>query len=435
MRLIRLLKRDLAAETLNWVDQGLISADQARSICSLYGVDYDAIKGRSTVHGILAVLGILFAGLALITLISANWEMIPRGVRMGGLLTLTIVTHSLAVRKYLSGKKPLSIGLFLVGNIFYGASIIFFAQMYEMREYIPNVMFLWAIGGLPFAVFLCNSWLALFSGLLALVWLFLDYGTSFVSVAFPAFIAAELYILVKGRQSLLLFLTCVASIFLWIENLLAAVWNIDLYHSLPSEKLFVGVSLFILAYAVSHFLHTKSSAKAKDYGVTLSLWTMRLSLLTLLVLSYETPWTYLVESSWQYQDDMWVIVTIAIAVALWIGWHSRKLPAVLAISVLCTGTMVAVVLTNQQGNEVYFQVLDNVVLVGAGIMLIARGAIGGVSHYYFLGVSVILLTAYLRYTDLIGGYIGGAVLFMGLAVLLLGSAQYWRIRQRRESLR
>ena len=51
---------------------------------------------------------------------------------------------------------------------------------------------------------------------------------------------------------------------------------------------------------------------------------------------------------------------------------------------------------------------------------------------FFLGVAAILLTAFMRYVDLVGNYLDSAVLFMGLAVLLLGSARYWKVRQSRE---
>ena len=60
MRLIRLLKKDLAMEASTWVDSRLISADQARAICRLYGIDYDTIRSGSTAHRVLAALGILF---------------------------------------------------------------------------------------------------------------------------------------------------------------------------------------------------------------------------------------------------------------------------------------------------------------------------------------------------------------------------------------
>ncbi|QJX03182.1 hypothetical protein HML84_21490 [Alcanivorax sp. IO_7] len=40
-----------------------------------------------------------------------------------------------------------------------------------------------------------------------------------------------------------------------------------------------------------------------------------------------------------------------------------------------------------------------------------------------------LILALLRYLDLIGGYLGGAGLFAGMAVVLLLAAFYWRRRE------
>ena len=79
MRLIRLLKNDLAKETATWVDKDLISLDQARSICSEYDVDYDSSESYSAGYRLLVALGYLFIGLAVITLLGANWDEIPRG--------------------------------------------------------------------------------------------------------------------------------------------------------------------------------------------------------------------------------------------------------------------------------------------------------------------------------------------------------------------
>ena len=72
------------------------------------------------------------------------------------------------------------------------------------------------------------------------------------------------------------------------------------------------------------------------------------------------------------------------------------------------------------------QVFDNVVLVAIGIGLIIQGIRGGVTHYFYLGVFTILLTGLLRYIDLVGDYIGAAMLFAVFALILLASARYWK---------
>lgn len=71
----------------------------------------------------------------------------------------------------------------------------------------------------------------------------------------------------------------------------------------------------------------------------------------------------------------------------------------------------------------------NLLLVLIGIWLVRRGVEESVSHLFYTGISLLLLTALLRYFDLIGDYIGGALLFAAAAGVLFGAARYWRGRQ------
>ena len=430
MRLIRLLRKDLASEMSTWVDRELMSVEQARAICRLYDVDYDENRARSGGYRVLTGLGFLFIGLSLITVIGANWEAIPRGVRLAGMIALTAGTHALALRHFLSAGKSRGTGLFMLGNLFYGASIILIAQTYHLGEHMPDGVFWWALGSLPFALLLRSSWLTLFSGTLALIWFFLEYATGFFAAWFPVFIAAEVYVLVRGRRSVPLFLLCVASLFVWTETLLSMLWTEGWVRGeLTSEHFFVSVALFVLAYSASHWMHSLRDSRAKDYGVVLALWTLRFALLCLFVLSFEQPWLDLIASDWSSQPAMWAIVAMLMAVALGLGARTEALRPLLAVCAISASAMVAVVYTESAEAAIRFQVLDNVALIVAGTWLVVRGAIGGISHYFFMGVVVILLTAFIRYLDLIGDYVGGALLFLALAAVLLGSARYWKHRQ------
>lgn len=80
MCLIRLLKYDLAREIGDWVKDGIINASQANAIYSRYGIDADHLSRHSHGYFILMGLGYLFIGLAIIVLLSANWDEIPRGL-------------------------------------------------------------------------------------------------------------------------------------------------------------------------------------------------------------------------------------------------------------------------------------------------------------------------------------------------------------------
>ena len=74
----------------------------------------------------------------------------------------------------------------------------------------------------------------------------------------------------------------------------------------------------------------------------------------------------------------------------------------------------------------YFQIIYNIALILIGVALIIKGIQYSITHYFFFGVVTILMTALMRYIDLIGDYIGGAILFAVFAALLLGAAKFWK---------
>ena len=60
-----------------------------------------------------------------------------------------------------------------------------------------------------------------------------------------------------------------------------------------------------------------------------------------------------------------------------------------------------------------------------------RGLLEGEGGLYVTGLVAILILALLRYLDLIGGYLGAAGLFLGMAALLFVAGRYWRRREAR----
>lgn len=217
MRLIRLLKRDLAKECADWVKDSLISEDQAEKICDRYGINYQQASEQSYGYAVLVSLGYLFIGLAVITLLSANWDDIPRAVRMLGLLSLTMGTHLFAFKKYKEGQISTAIGLFFLGSLFYGASIMLIAQIYHIDEHYPNGILWWAIGILPLGLLLESSLLMSLTMALAFVWFFVESSLNYYPTLFPLFLAVLGWHIFKVKQSYVLFLTFVAGVGFYLD--------------------------------------------------------------------------------------------------------------------------------------------------------------------------------------------------------------------------
>ncbi len=432
MRLIRLLKNDLARETEQWAEAGLISQSQAEAICARYGVDFHRIKNHSFGYRMLVGLGFVFIGLALITFISANWDQIPRAVRMWSLIALTMLVQGYAIRKYLNGDFNTSVAVFLLGNLFFGASIILIAQIYHLGEHMPDGIFWWALGCLPLALLLNSTWLALQTMVLALVWFFLEVSMDFYPQLFPLFIGSAALILYRGLPSALLFLVVIFSFGLWVEFSLSTYWREGRLYEIYAEHLAVAVSLFILFYAFSHWLKRRQSVKARDYAAVLSLWSLRFALVLLLILSFAEPWRELISADWAHQTSMLIIVCSLSAIAIGLSVGAGKLPLFAVIVLFYIASLAAVLATDDPAYSQYFQVIDNLVLITVAAGLIVYGIKEGISHYFFLGVVAVLLTAFLRYLDLVGDYFGAAALFLVFAVILLGAAWYWKRYQFRE---
>lgn len=423
MRLIRLLKKDLAHEARDWLEKGIITRDQATAICAEYDIDLDS-DSRQSGYRLLTTLGYLFIGLAVITLIGANWEQIPRGIRMGGLMMTTGIVHLLAIRSYRNNES--ATGLYLLANILFGASIILIAQIYNLGEHMPDAILLWALGSLPIGLLTKNPILTLFSCILGLIWFWVEFGLGYYPWLFPVFIVAGLWTLITGRTSLSLFLTVAASITIWVESLInrEARW-----FEVDNEHLVIAASLAIFAYALSHWLVEQRSAKTSDYGTVLSIWSLRLGLLMMFIMSFSEPWHDVLHESWSYLPSMVTLYLLLMAGTLWLAWQSNRLVLFAGIVALASTVLVGVINFPAQLGEVQLQVVCNLCLIATGILLIIRGTRSDTSHYFFLGVVTILATAFLRYMDLIGDYVGGALLFAVIAAVLLAAARFWEHRE------
>ena len=427
MRLIRLLKHDLAREVASWVGDGIISTEQAVSICSRYGVDYHNRSRRSYGYLVLLGLGYLFVGLALITLIGANWDEIPRAVRMSALVALTLGANLTGLYQFRHQKDSASIGWFFLGGLFYGTSIMLIAQIYHIDEHFPDGIFWWAMGVLPVALLLENSLVMMLAVGLGFVWFFVESSLDFYPALFPVFLAATAWHLHRGRQSGVLFLTLVAGLTIWAEYSLAWFTSDKPGFQPGAENVALGAGLLLAFHGLAEWLEARKEPIPADYGALLGIWVLRFSIIALFVFSFDDPWRELIEANWKMPGLMIALSLALSASALWLVHAARKpLASTAVFALLLIISLAAVMLVENKEYDRAFQFADNLVLVAAGIRLIAGGIRNSISHYFYLGVLTILATGLLRYIDFVGDYIGTSILFAIVAAILLLAAKYWK---------
>jgi len=427
MRLIRLLKRDLAHETRDWVVDGLIDQAQAEQICARYGIDYRHPDEHSFGYGVLVVLGFLFIGLSLLTLIGANWEDIPRWIRTAGLVLLVLATNLRGWFRFRSGERNAAVGWFFLGSLFYGAAIMLIAQIYHIGEHYPDGILWWALGVLPFALLLESGLLTVLMLVLAYTWLFVETGLDFYPLWFPLFLAAAGLHLYRHGHSNLIFIASIAGIGLFAEYTLGWFLSGTPGFEAGQENIVLAGGLFLLFLGVAKWLSLRQSPDAVDYGALLQVWVLRFFVLYLLYFSFEGSWNQLLGAEWRllYPTIISVIMMSVAALLLTVSSNAAR-SSVMLTAVAFLGMLGAALWVDDDRYVMWFQVADNLFLISLGIWLIWRGIQARISHYFHVGVAVILLTGLLRYMDLVGDYIGAAILFAVFAAILLAAARYWK---------
>ena len=437
MRLIRLLKNDLKQEIHEWVNKKMISCEQAESICTLYGMDYHD-KQNNYAYSVLVILAYLFIGLAVITLLSANWDEIPRALRMGGLITLTLSVNLWALYQYRQQQVDSAIGWFFLGSLFYGASIMLIAQIYHLGEHFPDGILWWTIGVLPLAIVLRSTVLLLLATILGFIWFFVEADLGFYPVLFPILLVAIANFLRTSKEYYSLFIALVMGTTLWLEYSFAWWLNDGRGFHFNSEHLVLSTGLFLLYHSIAKYLGQQKNIYWADYGAILSVWVLRFTLLALLILSFDEPWEVLLSFNWQYPfillafASIFSLISIVISILAQRQYYST---IVFALVYLILSSFILFVDTDKHHWAVILQIIDNLILISTGIWLIIRGLQDNISHYFFLGILAIMCTALLRYFNFIGDYIGASILFIVFAIILLSAAKYWKLQQNRNEVK
>lgn len=435
MKIFRLFKNQTASEVSDWVAEGVIDRSQGEAILARYGLTFDDADGSSLGYYVLTSLATAFVGLSLILIVSHNWDDIPRVVRMLGLVGLTLAVNVIGIRYISDGRYRAGTLWLFFGAICYGASIMLIAQIYHLGEHFPDGIFYWALGVLPLVFIVQSRLLALLCLLLAATWMSVEGNTGFFPSSFPVFAFAVLWLVITRKESVFLFLGALLSLVFWANLLFSWHFGPTKDFDLTTDQIPLNAALGLLLTGVAWWLIRRPEHRLQDYGYSLHLWLLRAVLTLLLALSFSDVWQELrhvrIESAY--------IVPMAIAglgaTGMLLAWPSGRnaVGPLLTNTVFFAATFTWIYAGVQPDVEV-LAVMTNLMLLVSGIWLIRRGIDAAMTHFFYLGVVLLLLTALFRYFDLIGDYLGGAALFGVAALILFGAARYWHVRTKQQGV-
>lgn len=150
-----------------WQEKGLID----KATAELLRKDVEKSRTGFGLGGILAVLGAILLGAAIISLIAANWEEMPRLFRIVLIIAVLWAGYVGGAWRASLGDKVFSEALFLIAAITFGAGIALIGQMYHLSGDTAEATLLWAAGTMVAALFLRST--VLVAGSVAIIGLYL----------------------------------------------------------------------------------------------------------------------------------------------------------------------------------------------------------------------------------------------------------------------
>lgn len=234
------VKRDIG----RWNDAGLIDAETAAAL----SLDVDTNHRGVSFGAVLSMMAAALLSAAILLVVAANWDAIPRLVRVTLLLVLILAGYLGGALLKLRGRDNAAEAAWVTAAVTFGAAIALIAQMYHLSGDEKQAILVWSLGTAFAAAMLRSGPLTVGAVLLSTVWMVmlgLDDWWSMRSfaVVFPV-LAASLFLLARwtksfaGRHLVLLSLILFGFVhFVQHES-----------HVAPALLIIAGIALFAFFY-------------------------------------------------------------------------------------------------------------------------------------------------------------------------------------------
>ncbi|WP_075288903.1 DUF2157 domain-containing protein [Pararhizobium arenae] len=270
-----------------WIEKGMVDRRAADAMLA----EYDSRPSSFSAGRVLMTLAGVLLAAAVLLLVAANWEVIPRIARVVGIIGLIWVLYLGAAFALSRGANAISAGLLVMATLSFGGAIALVGQMYHLSGDAADALFIWLVMACLATVLFRSAPLAVICGILSW-WLFIqlmvDSDSSLEGNGYIFFVPILVVII------LALVRYTGAGLGRHLAYLLALAWLGWLYTEAPEAWLAatyvaLGLGVFLLvALPVSPLYRF-----ASDTGAAPAFYSFALALLGLAALHME------VEELWQ----------------------------------------------------------------------------------------------------------------------------------------
>lgn len=165
------LERDLKL----WTTQGLLDAPTAGRLLR----EYDSRERAFSVGRVLMIIAALLVSAALLLLVAANWEAIPRLARLIGIVGVIWGAYIAGGVLIMRGAERLAAAFLVLGTLSFGGAIALVGQMYHLSGDTFQAMLVWFAGAVVAAALFRSGAVTAIAGFLAFVVAGADWTQSY----------------------------------------------------------------------------------------------------------------------------------------------------------------------------------------------------------------------------------------------------------------
>ncbi len=232
------------ADIVRWRSAGLIDAETAAALSR----DIETKHKGISFGAVLSLMAAALLSAAILLLVAANWEAIPRIARVALLLGLILVGYVGGALLKLKGRDNAAEVAWITAAATFGAAIALIAQMYHLSGDEKQAILVWCLGTALAAGMLRSAPLTVGAVLLSAIWMVMQglddwWAMPSLPLAFPA-LAVSLFLLARWTYSV------VGRHLVLLSLILFGFVHFAQHESLGAPLLLIvaGLALFALGY-------------------------------------------------------------------------------------------------------------------------------------------------------------------------------------------
>ncbi len=411
-------RQQLEADLVKWVAAGVISGDTAQSIRKARFSD----EAKSRLPGIFAMLGVLMLAASVSAFVAANWQEIPRLVRLVGILAIIAGCFFPALLLQRRGHPTAADAAITFATLCFGAGIALVGQMYHLPSDWPAGAMLVAIGGLVAAAFTGKSGPLVIAFVAMTSWsfgrveaaLFRETHWSFLLLFVPGLLLA------LGRENRLLAHAAILALSVWLWTLLMPQGGVKIFFNLVDGGLaistaYMAIGLLALDRGWPAVIKALLPWGAVVFGILLC---VEIALVLEDSLFGVRAVTSIVHPAYG--------AALAALAALAMLARERDSGRLVIIAACAVGLTIPLMLTGLAEADVLRRALVSIAVFVSAVALIAGGLLLGLRTFIVVGYAVFGVSILILLWQTIGTLLSQSLFFLvaGVALLVLAAGAH-----------